>query len=60
MDHICIYTRSCTAKGPGGIDAEMKRPRDLIGANCLANPAIPLIKSQTVVSPFVSSLNVQY
>lgn len=47
----------CTAKGPEGTDA--KRPRDLIGANYPANPAVSLIKSRAV-SPFVSPLNVQH
>lgn len=55
-----IYTCAWTAKGPGGIDAETKRPQDLIGANWPTNPAVPLIKSRAVVSPFVSSLNVRH
>lgn len=51
-----IHVHRSTAKGPGE-DAETRRPRDLIGANCPANPVVPLIKSRAVVSPFVSSLN---
>jgi len=50
----------CACKGPEGIDMETKRPRDLIGANYPANPAVSLIKSRAVVSPFVSPLNVRH
>lgn len=60
LAYMHTYTCIRMAKGPEGIDAETKRPRGLIGANCPANPAVPLIKSRAVVSPFVSPFNVNF